>query len=392
MRLDRGIALVAFLVGAACSPGGDTLTATWHGSAELHDSVWVVTNPDTPLFDSTLVSLTPQWAVELTPDSVVSWVAPGHVRLLHGVAYVLDMPAFRIAAFDTLGQRVVAFGREGAGPGEMKAPTDLFVMNDAVGVGDGRLGRAMFYDESGHYLRSVPIPQMSAVWPAGDSAILVRHFQPGEPGWQLVNADSARELGPMSERGAPYAQSGAGCWGDGAGSTVVLVSCKSPSLLIFSPSMHLMRAVSIERPEQRATDAQLSHLKAFMNERLSKMPMKPDARAGMIEMALKENTMRKDVRGIAVDSAAGLIAIWDQIGDGYGGGNASFDVLSLSGVYLAHLVLPRPLTAFDLDGGRLVTLSEDSLTGTVTLRSARIDLPEAWRAVAAAADTVMKTD
>lgn len=51
MRLDRGIALVAFLVGAACSPGGDTLTATWHGSAELHDSVWVVTNPDTPLFD-----------------------------------------------------------------------------------------------------------------------------------------------------------------------------------------------------------------------------------------------------------------------------------------------------------------------------------------------------
>jgi hypothetical protein len=157
------------------------------------------------------------------------------VRLLHGIAYVLDMPAYRIAAFDTRGRRLFAFGREGEGPGEMKAPTDLFVMSDVVGVGDGRLGRAMFYNESGHYQRSLPIPQMSSVWPAGDSAILVRYFQPGEPGWRLVSGDSARELGPMSERGAPYGRRDAGCKGDAAGSMIVLASCASPSLLISHP-------------------------------------------------------------------------------------------------------------------------------------------------------------
>jgi hypothetical protein len=386
MRLDHGIALVVLLLGAACSPGGDTLTATWHGSAELHDSVWVVTNPDTPLFDSNQVRLTPQWAVELAPDSVVSWVAPGHVRMLHGTAYVLDMSAHRVAAFDARGKRVVAFGQEGAGPGEMKAPTDLLVVGHAIGVADGRLGRFLLFDPRGTYLRSIPIPQMSSVIPAGDSALLVKYMQPGEPGWRLVTGDSSRELGPMSERARPYAARDAGSWGDGSGDAIVLASSSHPMLLVFSPSMHLMRVASIDRPQEHATEHQMEHFKAFMNARLSQMPLKPAARAGLVEEALKTQAMRRDVRGVAIDSASGLIGIWSQIAQQYGGGDASVDMVSLSGVYLARLILPRPLTAFDIDGGRLVTLSEDSVSGTVTLRSARIGLPDGWRELASAAD------
>ena len=386
------ILLVSFaLLSLGCQT--DHAVAAWHGTAELRDSVWVVTNPDAPVFDSTQVRLTPEWDVELLPDSIVGWESPGNVRLLHGVAYVLDLPAHRVAAFDTLGRRIVVFGREGAGPGEMNAPTDLFVIGDAIGVGDGRLGRAMLYDKSGHYLRSLPIPQMSSVLPAGDSTILVQYFQPGEAGWRLVNGDSAREIGPLSQRGVPYAQRDAGCMGDGTKRLILLAAtCNRPSVMFFSPSMQLARVVSIDRPEQHATDEQIEQLKAFMEEKLSKTPMAPDARAGMVEMVLKENTVRKDVHGIAADSAGGLVALWSQIGTEYGGGNAWLDVLSLSGVYLARFALPRSLKAFDLDDGRLVTLAEDSLTGTVTLRSARIQLPDRWRAIAAAADNTRRPD
>jgi hypothetical protein len=227
---------------------------------------------------------------------------------------------------------------------------------------------------------------MSSVIPVGDSAILVKYFQPGEPGWRLIRGDSMQELGPMSERGGPNALRDAGSWGDASGNAIVLGSSSRPSLLIFSPSMHLMRVASIDRPQQRATDEQMEQAKAYMNARLSQMPIKPDARASLVEEALKTQAMRRDVHGIAIDSAGGLVAVWSQIGTEYGGGNASVDVLSLSGVYLARLSLPRALRAIDLDGGRLVTLAEDSLTGTLTLRSERVQLPEGWRAVAAVAE------
>jgi hypothetical protein len=384
------LATIAVLSGGCRSD--HPATAAWRGSAELRDSVWVVTNPDAPVFNSTQVRLSPQWDVELLPDSVVGWESPENVRLLHGVAYVLDLPAHRIAAFDTLGRRVVAFGREGAGPGEMKAPTDLVVTGDAVGVGDGRLGRFMLFDPQGHYLRSTPIPQMSSVIPVGDSAILVKYFQPEEPGWRLISGDSVREMGPMSNRGGADVPSDVGSWRDASGGVVVLASSSRPTFLVFSPSLRLTRVVNIKRPQERATDEQMTQLKASMNARLSQMPIKPDARASIVEEALKNQAMRRDIQGIAIDSAGGLIGIWSQISQQYGGGNAWVDVLSLSGVYLSRIALPRPLKALDLDDGRLVTLAEDSLTGTVTLRSARIELPDRWRAIAAAPDDTRRSD
>lgn len=390
MKTSRMLLVTVAVLSAGCR--SDHPVTAWHGTAELRDSVWVVSNPDIPVFDSTQVRLTPQWDVELLPDSVVGWESPGNVRMLHGVAYVLDLPAHRIAAFDTLGRRVVAFGREGAGPGEMKAPTDLVVTGDAVGVGDGRLGRFMLFDPQGHFLRSTPIPQMSSVIPVGDSAILVKYFQPEEPGWRLISGDSVREMGPMSERGGPDAPHDAGSWGDASGNTIVLASSSLPTLLVFSPSLRLTRVVSIDRLQERATDEQLEQLKATMNTKLSQMPLKPDAKAGIIEAAVKSDAIRRDVHGVAIDSAGGLIGIWSQISQQYGGGNAWVDVLSLSGVYLARFALPRPLKAFDLDDGRLATLAEDSLTGTVTLRSARIELPHQWRAIAAAAGNTRRVE
>jgi hypothetical protein len=259
-------------------------------------------------------------------------------------------------------------------------------------VGDGRLGRFMLFDPQGHYLRSTPIPQMSSVIPVGDSAILVKYFQPEEPGWRLISGDSAREMGPMSNRGGADVPSDVGSWRDASGGVVVLASSSRPTFLVFSPSLRLTRVVNIKRPQERATDEQMTQLKASMNARLSQMPIKPDARASIVEEALKNQAMRRDIQGIAIDSAGGLIGIWSQISQQYGGGNAWVDVLSLSGVYLSRIALPRPLKALDLDDGRLVTLAEDSLTGTVTLRSARIELPDRWRAIAAAPDDTRRSD
>lgn len=390
MLPNHAIVVTACLLGIACSPADDATTAAWHGSVELRDSVWVVSNPDAPVFDSTQAHLNPVWAVELLPDSVVSWAAPERVRILHGVTYVLDPIAHRVAAFDTLGRRTIGFGRAGAGPGEMEAPSDLLVAGNAIGVRDGRLGRMILFDAGGNYLRSIPIPQMSSVLPIGDSALLVKSMQEKEPSWRLIHAGSIREIGPISKRGAPYALRDAGCWGDAVGNMVVFASCTRPSLLIFSPSMRFTRVASINRQEQHATEEQLERFRAYMNAKLSQVPVKPDVKTSIIEAALKSDAIRKDVHGIVVDSAAGLIGIWSQVGQQYGGGNARLDLLSLSGVYLAQLRLPRSLTAFDLDGGRLVTLAEDSLSGTVTLRSARVGLPEGWHAIAAAADSPVK--
>lgn len=376
-RLTSICAAITLLLG--CWSGGVESRAQWHGSAELVDSVWVVSNPDTPVYDSSQVHLAPEWSVALLPDSAVSWVAPGHVRLLHGITYVLDVSAYRVAAFDTLGRRTAAFGRKGAGPGEMEAPTGLFVTGDAIGVDDGRLGRAVLFDERGSYVGSRSIPPMADVLAIGDSELLARYLQPGEPGWRIISDDSARELGPMSQRGAPYASRSTGCVGDAdVGVIVLAVTCTRPGVLLFSPSMHLTRVATVNRQEQHATNEQLERFRGYMDTKLSQVPLKPEVKAGIIETALKNDAIRKDVHGVAVDSVAGLIGIWSQVSQQYGGGNAQLDLLSLSGVYLAHLVLPRSLTAFDLDHGRLVTLSLDSLTGTVTLRSARIVLPEGW--------------
>jgi hypothetical protein len=75
MKADLAMLMSLALLSQGCQ--ADRPAAAWLGSAELRDSVWVVTNPDTPVFDSTQASLTAQWAVELAPDSAVSWVAPG---------------------------------------------------------------------------------------------------------------------------------------------------------------------------------------------------------------------------------------------------------------------------------------------------------------------------
>ena len=94
----------------------------------------------------------------------------------HGVVYVLDAGDASVHLFDTSGVRFRTIGREGSGPGELRAPRSLQVVGDTIRVLDAGNGRVQVFTVHGTASRTSPMPpsaRLGGLAFAADGSMLV---------------------------------------------------------------------------------------------------------------------------------------------------------------------------------------------------------------------------
>lgn len=89
------------------------------------------------------------------------WETFGRVRDVAfdgaGNLYVMDSQAKRVSVFDSDGNYLRHFGRDGSGPGEFQSPVAFTVLEDGTSViADIRARALMFFDGQGNYLHQRP--------------------------------------------------------------------------------------------------------------------------------------------------------------------------------------------------------------------------------------------
>jgi hypothetical protein len=74
-----------------------------------------------------------------------------------GNIYILDSPSASVKKFDGHGNFIKSLGREGSGPGEMKSPYLLNILNDIVYVTEPFVRRIVQFDTEGNFLGNVQL-------------------------------------------------------------------------------------------------------------------------------------------------------------------------------------------------------------------------------------------
>lgn len=104
-----------------------------------------------PLFEN------PTLLAEIDTDPLSVGVVSSFYLSDNGFLGIADSFNARVHILDTLGSVVSVVGRKGSGPGEMLAPTDLWLGRDTLLVVDVGLGRLSAFDVDGQFLGSANI-------------------------------------------------------------------------------------------------------------------------------------------------------------------------------------------------------------------------------------------
>ncbi|MFC1559316.1 6-bladed beta-propeller [Gemmatimonadota bacterium] len=167
---------VTFLI--ACSSGADNTPHSFELSNE--GGVVVARNSGVPKFEGELFDYEQVLEIRGDPDKPESLLyrPSGFVRLSDGTFLVADSGNHRIAVFNSDGDYVRSFGREGDGPGEFRWIARLRTYGNQVLVFDAMLRRTYSFQPDGLLLDSVsnPLPFFSRIptlWPTPEGHMVV---------------------------------------------------------------------------------------------------------------------------------------------------------------------------------------------------------------------------
>lgn len=111
---------------------------------------------------------------------------------------VLENGNDRIVRFDETLRPEAYFGREGAGPGELRGTTALAVWQDLYAVSEGTNGRISIFRSDGKFVRAVPVPHgFTEVQWGPDGRLLVSSYDARN---YLLAGDTAGPWRPFAER------------------------------------------------------------------------------------------------------------------------------------------------------------------------------------------------
>ena len=93
-----------------------------------------------------------EWSVEEAGDEIISSVEFVNIHD-NGTIYFFDYRNHRIIALNSSGEKLISFGRQGEGPGEIKSAWDMSLNGDWIVVHD--TGGYHFFDLKGEYIRTI---------------------------------------------------------------------------------------------------------------------------------------------------------------------------------------------------------------------------------------------
>ncbi|MGH7500286.1 MAG: hypothetical protein ACREL7_00875 [Longimicrobiales bacterium] len=136
----------------------------------------------------------------------------GFVQASDSTVYVLDRSWYKIVAFQPDGQlKDVILGGYGEGPGEMRLPVHIGLMdNGDLVVLDYELQRLSFFRPNGGFLAMarIDVPGPMRLLPAGTEIWVTRALTPGSESPRAIAVDRGgrhvREAPPLSESEIPF--------------------------------------------------------------------------------------------------------------------------------------------------------------------------------------------
>lgn len=171
------VAGAVLLVAGGASPQSTDLPG-WKGTREVRDGVVYVSNDGEPVEGEVEYDLRESWRIasEAAGDSLLFGVVGDVVEDRQGNVLVLDSQLHRVLVIGPTGEILRTLGREGDGPGELRAPTSLCAQVDgSIAVLEPQAHRCVRIGPEGD-----PLPQWNAVLD-------------GTPGARIVAATPVRE-------------------------------------------------------------------------------------------------------------------------------------------------------------------------------------------------------
>ena len=128
--------------------------------------------PPMRLLDAPLVAAASTDAPDTSPASEAGFHQPTDLRFLGDSLVLLEARNSRIVVLGPDGLPRRSVGREGSGPGELRAPLNLVLWNDHFVVGELTGARITFFTRAGAFVRSVPLPDGAASFDVGGDGTL----------------------------------------------------------------------------------------------------------------------------------------------------------------------------------------------------------------------------
>lgn len=349
----------------------------WQGSIDFQDGVRVVTNPTTPLATEQSTTINELWSYS-GPDAGNIWFEPNAVSVGSEAVYVVDQAASQVHFVGLDGQPLGSVGRPGGGPGEYRRIVAAIPTAAGVFVVDGGNTRVDVLASSQATLASHRIDGVVfEALPWGEGEILAMGMSGDAFAATVFTVDGPGAAQPIASWDPTGATDDAVCARRSTmGRRHVLVRCSHPVVRVYSTDGVLEEEFVIPLPPEFATEQEVRAQANAVRESLTSRGAPPAMVEQLAASVLNASREKPSVRKIAIDPD-GLMAIWMQNPDDFGGGPATLHLLTREGVYLDAIEFEDQWIDFEMRSGVIYCLTPDPTTGLVTLRALEVSLSSA---------------
>lgn len=360
----------SFIVTVGCAIltacGGDPSpgAAAWTGTVDTVAGVPVVRSPATPVLESGQISLERQWATDgPSSDTAPLWERPTSMAAVDGELYVLDAQAHHVHRLEAAtGEWVGYFGREGGGPGELRAPALVMPWRGAPAVLHAGRRRLERFQPDGTALDAIDLNALVfTLSPMSDSVAVTVAMGVGSRVSLLKGAtlEPVTVADPAASTGARFED----CQQIGAATGRILISsCVVPYIRVLRPDGTATMEVRVDAD---ATPRDPAEIEAFIDRirpDIQSMDLPAPQVDQMISQMRDSHQVRRAFRSARWDAVRQRFVLWEQEEEDFGSGPASFHLFSDDGHYLARIDLDTAIRDFLFLDGDLITLELDPAT------------------------------
>lgn len=365
--------LLAAVTATGCADAGPR----WEGRRDTVNGVTVVMNPSEPLLGPDSVDVRELWRRD-GAGSERPWERPRWVAATEDRVHMLDAQAHRVHVMDAAtGERIVAFGAEGDGPGEFRRPFGVEIVDARIAVGNGAGPSVELYGPGGRHEDRIRLGFLPMLLEGlGDEQLWATGLGADGPTTAIVRL--AGGTAPFESRDTSVVDSGLdfeACprWGS-SGEGLLRAHCRRFAFQRLAPSGEIVAEVHVDRPPVEATQAELDSVEARVRRMTARARMPPERARAFVRERVEAAEIEPVYAGIRGDPATGRAYVQQQGPATLEPEPATLHVFAPDGRYLAEVAFDRPWVDFAVAGERLYALEQDPTTGLTTLVARSVTL------------------
>jgi len=149
----------------------------------------------------------------------------------------------------------------------------------------------------------------------------------------------------------------------------------TPEIEVFDLQGDLARKVHVNLPVEPVSEAEREEALARVRDLLAGSGLPLEVQRSQVAAMEERFKIKCKFQHPDVDSSQSLLAFMEQNPEDFGSGNTVLHFLTQDGVYLAKVEVPSTWRDFSIEEGVVYALAPDPVSGLVSLKAYRVDLP-----------------